>query len=125
VIVITIVVTVLHSEAPHAGTFEDPGVTQPSAVLAVSMEPMFSPHSSVPAVSSRQRQGPLRLDRDPMPEAGTIDDRVRRLLEQGRILSVEMVAIQKEADERTERAKRRALAAIERRAHLRKRLEEP
>ena len=57
-IVITIVVTVLHSEAPHAGTFEDPGVTQPSAVLAVSMEPMFSPHSSVPCGLIAPKTGP-------------------------------------------------------------------
>jgi hypothetical protein len=59
-----------------------------------------------------------------MPEAGTIEDEVRRVLEQGRILTEEMIAIQKEADERTERARRRARAAIERRARLRKRLEE-
>jgi hypothetical protein len=59
-----------------------------------------------------------------MPEAGTINDEVRRVLEQGRILSEEIVALQKEADERTQRAKRRAQAAIARRARLRKRLEE-
>jgi hypothetical protein len=59
-----------------------------------------------------------------MPEAGTIDDEVRRVLEQGSILSEEIVALQKEAAERTERAKRRAEVAIERRARLRKRLEE-
>jgi hypothetical protein len=63
--------------------------------------------------------GPIVI---PMP--GTIEDEVRRMLEQGRILSEELVAIQKEADQRTERAKRRAQAAIERRARLRKRLEE-
>jgi hypothetical protein len=59
-----------------------------------------------------------------MLEAGTIEDEVRRVLEQGRILSEELVAIQEEAAERTTRAKERAQAAIERRARLRKRLEE-
>jgi hypothetical protein len=58
-----------------------------------------------------------------MIDAGTLEDEVRRVLEQGRILSEELVAIRKEAAERTERANQRALEAIKRRARLRKRQE--
>jgi hypothetical protein len=58
-----------------------------------------------------------------MIDAGTLEDEVRRVLEQGRILSEELVAIKKEAAERTERANQRALEAIKRRARLRKRQE--
>jgi hypothetical protein len=50
---------------------------------------------------------------------GTLEDEVCRVLEQGRTLSEEMKAVQREAAERTERAKERTRAAIERRACLR------
>jgi hypothetical protein len=88
--------------------------------MAVSMQPTFSLTRGRLLIAPKT-ESPLRVA---MPEAGTIEDEVRRVLEQGRILTEEMIAIQKEADERTERARRRARAAIERRARLRKRLEE-